>query len=79
MTTLRDEIAAYESMRSELEAAELGKWAVVHDRALVGVFEDFQSAAQAAVERFGPRALPDQASRRACGRSSGLRCLWSSE
>ncbi len=53
MTTLTDEIAAYEGMRTELEMAHLGKWAVVHGGALVGAFGDFQAAASEAVRRFG--------------------------
>lgn len=53
MTTLVDEIAAYESFRSDLELEHLGKWAVVHGRSLIGVFDDFQAAAVEAVRRFG--------------------------
>jgi len=53
MTTLQDEIAAYEAMRAEIEAAHLGKWALVHDRKLVSVFGSFEDAASEAVRRFG--------------------------
>ena len=53
MITLQDEIASYEQMRSELEAAHLGKWALVHERVLVGVFEDFMAAAGDAIRKFG--------------------------
>ena len=53
MTTLRDDIAVYDSMRSELEAEHLGKWALVFDRTLVGTFDDFEAAAAEAVRRFG--------------------------
>lgn len=53
MSILREEIAAYEEMRSNLEAAHLGKWALVHDSVLVDVFEEFDQAASIAVRRFG--------------------------
>lgn len=53
MSTINDEIAAYEAMRAELEGAFLGLWAVVHQRELVGTFANFQVAANEAVKRFG--------------------------
>jgi len=53
MATLQDEIAAYEAMRPELEAAHLGKWILVHDRAVVAIFDGFEAAAAEAVRRFG--------------------------
>ena len=53
MSTINEEIAAYETMRVELEGAHLGRWAVVHAGKLVGAFEDFQVAANEAVRRFG--------------------------
>ncbi len=53
MTGLKKKIAAYETMRSDLEAEHLGEWAVVHDEKLVGTYESLQSAAETAVERFG--------------------------
>jgi hypothetical protein len=53
MAELKREIAAYERMRSDLEADSLGKWAVVHDEILVGIFDTFEAAAQIAVKKFG--------------------------
>ena len=53
MAELRDEIAAYETMRADLEARALGKWVVVHDKVLVDTFDKFQFAARAAVHQFG--------------------------
>ena len=53
MSTLDDEIAAYEAKRAELETTYLGKWAVIHNRKLAGAFDDFQAAAMEAVRRFG--------------------------
>ena len=52
-TTLQDEIAAYDQMRDILETEHFGRWVVVHDRKLVGSYDDFQEAAEAAVEQFG--------------------------
>ena len=53
MTGLKKEIAAYETMRSDLEIEHPGEWVVVHDEELVGTYETFHSAAENAVERFG--------------------------
>lgn len=53
MAELSEEIAAYEAMRADLEAKVLGKWVVVHDRALFGTFDTLEQAAEAAVAKFG--------------------------
>jgi hypothetical protein len=53
MAELKDEIAAYETIRADLEAKALGKWVVVHDRQLIGLFDSFEVAAQKAVREFG--------------------------
>lgn len=53
MATLKNEIAAYERMRNDLELEHLGKWVVVRDEKLVGTYESFEEAAESAVERFG--------------------------
>ena len=53
MTGLKKEIAAYETMHSDLELEHPGEWVVVHDEKLVGTHESFHSAAETAVERFG--------------------------
>jgi hypothetical protein len=50
---LKDEIAAYDAMRGELETEHLGKWALVHDKLLVGTFDSLEQAAEQAVRRFG--------------------------
>jgi hypothetical protein len=53
MTDLKQDIATYERLRSEIEAAHMGKWALVHDERLVGVFDSFSDAATEAVRLFG--------------------------
>jgi hypothetical protein len=53
MAELKSEIAAYDGMRSDLEMKYLGRWALVHDKQLVGAFESFEQAAEAAVSKFG--------------------------
>ena len=53
MAELRDDIAAYEAIRADLEGRALGKWVVVHDRNLVAVFPSFEDAAREAVHKFG--------------------------
>ncbi len=53
MSELTKEIAAYQHMRSELEADHFGKWVLVHDETLEGIYETFEEAASDAVSRFG--------------------------
>jgi hypothetical protein len=53
MTVLRDDIAAYDRVRPELEAKHAGAWVLVHAGRLIGVFPVFESAASQAVEQFG--------------------------
>jgi hypothetical protein len=53
MSALRNDIAAYDKARPELEAKHCGEWAVFHFGDFVGVFPEFDSAASGAVERFG--------------------------
>ena len=47
------EIAAYEGMQEELESKHHLEWAVIHGEELIGIYEDFQVAADQAVRRFG--------------------------
>ena len=53
MSELTKEIAAFERMRNELETDHLGKWVLVHDEALVGIYVTFEEAAAEAVQQFG--------------------------
>jgi hypothetical protein len=53
MPELEVEISAYDSMREKLEAEHMGKWVLLHDRQLVGVYDSFDVAAEEAVKRFG--------------------------
>lgn len=53
MADLKDEIAAYETMKADLESTHLGKWALVHDKVLVGTYDSFEQVAEDAVARFG--------------------------
>ena len=52
-TGLRQEILAYDAMRSELESDHFGEWVVVHNREVAGTYETFEEAAEDAVQRFG--------------------------
>lgn len=51
--SLGDNIAAFDGMRASLEAAQLGKWALVNERMLIGVFDTFEAAATTALEKYG--------------------------
>ena len=53
MADLRDEIAAYDAMRADLEAKSLGRWVLVHDLELIGTYDSFDAAAKEAVHKFG--------------------------
>ena len=53
MTTLDNEIAAYEEMQRRLEANHHGKWVVIRDGELVGAYGSFAAAADEATRRFG--------------------------
>lgn len=52
-TTINEEITAYEGMRENLEADHVGKWALIHNRELVSLFDSFEEAAEKAVQEFG--------------------------
>jgi hypothetical protein len=53
MADLSREIAAYDAIKADLEASHIGKWALVHDEKLIGVYGTFQETAKDAVHRFG--------------------------
>lgn len=53
MTELDVEISAYENMRDELEAQHMGKWVIIHETELVGIYNTFEDAAEEAVRKFG--------------------------
>lgn len=53
MPGLETAIRAFEASQTELEREHLGKWALVHQEDLVGIFDDFNSAASDAVRKFG--------------------------
>ena len=53
MTSLRDDIAAFDAMKARLEADHLGAWVVIRGGTLIGAFKSFEDAATEAVERFG--------------------------
>jgi hypothetical protein len=53
MSVLRDDIAAYDRARRDLESKHRGQWAVFHAGAFIGVYPEYEAAASEAVERFG--------------------------
>lgn len=53
MAELDKEIAAFETMRPELEKDHLGKFVIIKHRELFGVFGSLEQAADAAVRQFG--------------------------
>ena len=50
---LSQETALYEQRKVEFEKEHNLEWVVIHDDEIVGFYDDFQKAAEAAVERFG--------------------------
>ena len=53
MSALKDDIATYDAMRGDLETEHLGKWVLLHDKHLVGIYDSFDAVAQEAVRKFG--------------------------
>ena len=53
MPELDRDYAAYEAMKGELTARYNGQWVLFYDGAFVAAFNDFESAAETAVGRFG--------------------------
>lgn len=53
MASLKEDIAAFDRMKAELEAAHFHEWVVFHRGKFIDVFSDFEAAATLAVERFG--------------------------
>jgi hypothetical protein len=53
MAGLDREIAAFDTMRADLENRCMGKWVVIHERKLISVFQSFDEAAEVAVREFG--------------------------
>ena len=52
MAAIKTEISAYKKIQGELEAKHLGKWVVVHDEQLIGVYESFENAGVDAIAKF---------------------------
>jgi hypothetical protein len=53
MADLDREIAAYDKMRPELEHKYRRRWVLIHDEALIAVYDTSAAAAQDATRRFG--------------------------
>ena len=53
MDQLDVEIAAYNRMRTQLEADHPLEWVIIHNEELIGTYPDFPEAAESAVKRFG--------------------------
>ena len=53
VATLEENVAVYEKVHKQLERDHMGKWVVIYDEEIVGLYSDFQEAAQDAVIRFG--------------------------
>ena len=51
--TLEKQIAVYEKMQDILEAKHHGKWVVVYEQELQGIYESLDDAAVEAASRFG--------------------------
>ena len=53
MSDLHDDIAKFEELQGEFERGHFGQWVLIHDCILIGMFDDFESAAEKAVGEFG--------------------------
>jgi hypothetical protein len=53
MSSIQDEISAFQRMQSMLESEHLGRWVLIHEQQLIGVYDSFEGAADDAVAQFG--------------------------
>ena len=53
MATIDNELAAFETLKPELEAHQMGKWVLIYGGQLIAVHETFESAAIDASAKFG--------------------------
>jgi hypothetical protein len=53
MSEIDKNIDAYDAMSNALEAENMGKWVLIHDAKLVGIFNSFQAVAETATKNFG--------------------------
>ena len=53
MAVLEEEIARYNSIRTDLEKEHQGEWVVIHEDELLGTYASLDDAVSAAVSRFG--------------------------
>ena len=53
MTTIDEEIAAYEAMQAKLESEHMGEWVMMRERKLVGLFPTAEAASAEAIKLFG--------------------------
>jgi hypothetical protein len=53
MAEIDTEIAAYDAMREKLEGEHMGKWVLLREQKLIGVYNTFEAAAEIAVREFG--------------------------
>jgi hypothetical protein len=53
MADINQEIEAYNQMKAELEANHMGKWVLMYEREVIGIFDSIEAAADVAVQRFG--------------------------
>jgi len=53
MNPLKENIDAYEKIKEQLEAQNMGKWVLFSDAKLISTYDSFESAAEEAVKKFG--------------------------
>ena len=53
MADIENDILAFKDQQADLEANHLGKWVVIHERELVGIYDQFEVAAGDAVAKYG--------------------------
>ena len=53
MSTLSQQIAAYDEMRDVLETDHFSEWVVFYGAQLIDTYDSFESAAEDAVRKFG--------------------------
>jgi hypothetical protein len=52
-TSIDDEIAAYDSMKADIEAKYFGKWIIIFEGKVIGAYDSFDKAATDAAKKYG--------------------------
>jgi len=53
MADIKKDIEFYNTIKSDLELTNIGKWILIHDQKSINIYDGFENAAENAVKLFG--------------------------